>query len=263
MERSLPSPSVAQKELLAIIGRLREMPIGRPYNDILLDRDRALAESLLEIYPSRVHGILGIMATITGQEGAMRHHFLEARAHDPQSSYIRINHIVALQGFACFSEAAQESREACREFPRQVDLVTEAVHSCVAAGRFHEAVNWLDERAKLEDGRTPLAEEVGIRACSRFLLEVRVSDVEVETVQGVIASLLRECGVLGPVARYRMCVEEVDHWVSLRYRLPRSVAEVVQLEWELAGRLAAMDLSDRLHRNLVVGFLAEEINDAD
>ncbi|MBF0426339.1 MAG: hypothetical protein HQL66_11040 [Magnetococcales bacterium] len=251
------SPTANVRELVATIARLREMPIGGRYSELVLQRDRRVAENFLASFPGRAHSVLGIIATIRGDEEGMRHHFEAARVAEPREAYIRTNHLVALQGFACFSEAVLEAREACKEQPRHADLLVEAIFACIYAGRFQEAARWLENRDKLALP-TPVSGAEEVVACARFLREMRVSDQEVESLQLQAASILRERGILGAVAQYSLRQEETDHWIALRFVLRQSAREVADLEWLLAERLARSALPERAFRHVVVGYLSRE-----
>ncbi|MEO5371589.1 MAG: hypothetical protein H7833_16085 [Magnetococcus sp. DMHC-1] len=251
------TPSANVKELVAIIARLREMPIGGRYSEMVLQRDRRVAESFLDSYPGRAHSVLGIIATIRGDEESMRYHFEAAREAEPQEAYIRTNHMVALQGFGCFSEAVLEAREACKDQPRHADLLVEATFACIYAGRFQEAAHWLENRDKLGI-LSPVPGAAEVLACARFLREMRVSDQDVESVQLQAASILRERRILGAVAQYSLRQEETDHWITLRFVLRQPSREVADLDWLLAERLARSSLPERAFRHVVVGYLSRE-----
>ncbi|MBF0621452.1 MAG: hypothetical protein HQL54_05955 [Magnetococcales bacterium] len=246
------------RKLSAVIHRLREIPIGAPYSEVALQRDRKEIEALIDQFPARAHSVLGIIATILGNEEVMRRHFEAAREIEPDSTYIRINYIVGLQGFGCFSEALLEIRDACKDHSKDPDLLGEAVFASVHAGRFQEAEKWLQARERVAPNAEPLVGMEGIVACCRFLREKRISDQEVESLQLQVAALLRENHILGPVIEYDLREDEVDRWLSFRFRLRQSVEEVVRLEWLLADRLADSDISPNALLNLVAGFLSGE-----
>ncbi|MBF0453271.1 MAG: hypothetical protein HQL72_00465 [Magnetococcales bacterium] len=245
-------------DLEKIIQRMRTIAPGKECDNERLNHDLCLAETYLDRHPTTSHSILGMIATLQGREEKMRAHFKAARCIDKVSYSIRVNHILALQGFACFSESAIEAREASQIYQKNPELLAETVHACVQSGRFHEATHWMDDydRATATTDTLPTAKT--IRRISLFLRENRVADRDLESLQQQAASLLREEKVLGAALRYQLREDEIDRWLSFRFLLPLPEERVVALEWELSQRLAGSRLYDQTCRHVSIGFLAKE-----
>ena len=109
-------------DLETIIKKMRCISIGSDFDEETLNHDLSLAETYIDRHPTTSHSILGMIATILGDEEKMRFHFDAARASSTLNYPIRINHIMALQGFACFSESVIEAREASRDYQKNPDI---------------------------------------------------------------------------------------------------------------------------------------------
>jgi hypothetical protein len=245
-------------DLEKIIKRMRHISIGRDFDKEALEQDLSLAKTYIDQYPTTSHSILGMIATFQGNEEKMRYHFEVAQSAKDSAYPIRINHIMALQGFACFSESIVEAREASRTHHKKPDLIAETVYACVQAGRFHEATHWMDDYDRIVMTSDSLPGAKKIRRCSMFLRENRVSDRDLESLQLHAAALLRKEKVMGASLRYQIREDEIDRWLSFRFLLPLPEEKVVSLEWKLAKYLAESRLSDQTYRHISIGFLAED-----
>ncbi|MBF0153992.1 MAG: hypothetical protein HQL64_09665 [Magnetococcales bacterium] len=251
-----------ESELNNIADQLVAIRHGVLRDDLRLQRHKRRAEASLSDYPAKAHNILGTIATIRRDEGAMRNHFRLARLNDPWDTAVRVNFVASLQDFGCLSEAAEVAIKNCEDLPRNPELLCQVVEACVFAGRFQYAAR----RMAILEKFHLLHAVAGVESlvhCSQFLEERGIVDLAVESLQKQAASHLRKSGI--PVPQVRIALEKDgsatspdDRWVSFFLVVPLSSEEIDALQQKLDRHLYRSSFFDETSRWVKVGYMTRE-----
>ncbi|MBF0176541.1 MAG: hypothetical protein HQL63_06800 [Magnetococcales bacterium] len=255
-------PNSQESELNKVADQLVAIRHGAMHDDLGLQRHKRRAEAAMAEHPAKAHNILGTIATIRRDEGAMRNHFRLARLNDPWDPAVRVNHVASLQDFGCLSEAAEVAIKNCEDLPRNPELLCQVVESCVFAGRLQYAAQRLTILEKFKLLHAVSGMESLLR-CSQFLAERGVGDQEVESLQNQATALLRKVGV--PIPQVRIALESEasalpphDRWVSFSLIVPLVAAEVEPLQQKLHRHLLRSPSPKETSKWVKVGYMTRE-----
>ena len=221
-------------ELLGRLGALAD--VSRP-NELELVRIRREAEGIRKTHPAEASAILGTIAAMMYDENEMRREFEMALKIAPRELVVAANYPFALFRLGYFREAGDRYRNAHELAPADIVVLDKTIEAYAVIGRFAEAVELYKFRSKMVHERRHPWESAILRA-PVYIKSNSVKERDVEDLVDVAANVLRASQIpVNGTALLNMADEESD-WMSIHFLIDEPVATVVELNVELARRLA-------------------------
>jgi hypothetical protein len=199
---------------------------------------------------------LGMLAALEFDESEMRKNHDLAQKLRPEHFYTHRNFAASLVRLNHYAEARASAIRAYEVAPSSVDAIDYAMGLCVATGHFADAVQLLEARNKLGPTEPCVYEDI-VRLGDTYLKLHGVSVGEIETLQSICLSVLRESAVHASWIEPRLMADEESEWLSFHFIVYEPVERVVSLSVELAERLASieppMEVEDHITMMYMVG----------
>ncbi|MBF0158822.1 MAG: hypothetical protein HQL58_04805 [Magnetococcales bacterium] len=239
--RSTPSQRLlaTEQSLDDIADEIASLHYRAPRDEVMLQRYKQAAEAMLVRCPAKAHAVLAMIATLRRQEALMRQHFRTARMLAPLDAVTRVNHVAALQEFACLSEAVDVALRNCQELPHHGAISQQALEAAVFAGRLQLAANRL-----LADSSGYLRRVINgsqqILNCVKFLSDHDITDQHTESLQQQAMLPLRQAQMAVPEVSLRLVGHHPTQQVRIQFLLPASATDVAALNQQLQTDLSAV-----------------------
>ncbi|MBF0125157.1 MAG: hypothetical protein HQL60_07465 [Magnetococcales bacterium] len=245
--RSSPSQRLlaTEQSLDDIADEIASLHYRAPCDEVMLQRYKQAAEAMLLTCPAKARAVLAMIATLRRQESVMRDHFRAARLLAPLDAVIRVNHVAALQEFACLSEAADVAQCNYQDLPHHGAVGQQALEAAIFAGRLQAAAQRLraDSSGYL---RRVIKGSQQVMHCAGFLASHGVTDQDTEQLQQQAMLPLREVQMAVPEVAIMLAESGPMQQVQIHFLLPGSAEDVMTLNQKLSVGLPWVTVEYRL-----------------
>src|SRR5574341_1229810 len=200
---------------------------------------RREAKSIEQEFPVAAFMAFGLLAAIEGRADEVYENYRKALRISP-NAIVYSNFSTSLNWLGLYSDALKHVQEAHRLEPSDLIILDNLINCAVHVGVFHQAEKYLDERARLHP-KTPHLHESFIRSAVEVMEANGVSDEQVQMIQELTEQVLRANGTRSTRVEFLEMEDEDSRWVSAWIELPLPVERVVDLNFKLADRLAALE----------------------
>jgi len=218
-----------------------------------LERD---AKSVLKVDAFRGYQLLGALFGFSGKVSEMRENYdraLKLALTPAEKSMALHNYSVSLDNAGYFTESVELAFQVLNLGAEDLQKLAFA-WSCYRAGSFHRATQYIENIALLDQ---KLSQQ--IIAVVKFMDEHGVRDEELQKMIEIAISVLHARNFFNfRNMRTAFVSDEDSTWFCYVIKVDRSVEEVVDMRYELAGQLAEVDLPMNLLSNFLVTYECAE-----
>lgn len=206
--------------------------------------------------PTRSFYLLGLLATLLGDDATMHSCFRNALAHSGNDFDVRHGYGACLARMGVFSEARNQYEILYNANPSDLDVLAELIVSALASGRIQEGVKWIHHWSELNPDR-PFDEAETIARSGALLEKFGISDDHVEKLQSLALKILEKERKEVKTINYRGMPEENPQWIDASLILDEPADVVEELNSKLASALSTTSTPRRV-ADLVVFNYAKE-----
>lgn len=249
-------PELATKSA-QLFDELKKLHYQSKIDEITLKRLEREAKKLLAVDALNGYQILGALCGFAGRIAEMRENYdkaLQLALTPAERATALHNYATSLGDTGYFSEAAELAFQAQNLEPSSYQL-SYFVSKCCVAGLFHRAVQYIE--ATLDK---KLFESV--ISVTQFMNTHGVQDEELQKMIEIAVSVLRERHFFDfRNVSTGFSSDEESTWFQYVISVDCSVEEMVEMDYELATRLAEADLPINVLSNFLVTY--QFLEDAD
>lgn len=235
----------------AFFEQINQLIVSKNPDPVILTRFKNEAQINKRDQSDNINGYLalGTLARLEGDIDALHANYQHAiAASTAQHVHIITLYAKCLTPFGLFSQAAELKRQAFDLSQGALNYLEEAIHFYGLAGRFHQVGELLKTWDKMSPDKAHQFSQLAGKVID-FMDEKNVSDADLEGLINIALSLLRqhELSIAAPQINISLLEDEDGKW--LHYGIPLydlSVEEMVDLDFELADRIAEEKLSANL-----------------
>jgi len=233
------APPIAKSSSDDILDRLNEiLRSGQTPTELELARYKKEARKLLSTQPLNGNIMLGALACLECDVDKMNKYHLAALAIDPNNFSALRNYAASLANIGNYPESLKYTVRAYKSRPGSPELLSRAVSVSVYAGHIREALDWLEQWQRENPDEEHEAAEL-VRDLAAFAKELAISDSQMESVIKTGIQTINEYGIYSHGVSLRLVEDDESEWLSYVINVERDVDEVVNLNIELAERIAA------------------------
>lgn len=247
-------PAQPKSNAAELANRLNRLVSSGEQDSLEVKRIAREAEGLIPKDAAKAYQLLGMIASLEGNEGRMRDNFERAHRLNPTDSEIILNYATALALLALDTEARYWTGKAHELAPTNISILDRLIHETVRCGGFTEAVNLLNQRAQLNPDQ-PHPEEHALRKCAQFVTTSGIGDEAPGRYLQLASRLVHQSSRLVPNVEIRLAADEEAQWLSGRLHIQADLDDVMQLNEALADAVAESDLPEELTSNFTLMFV--------
>lgn len=254
-----PTPGLKKKsdEIFARLTELDEQQ--EPPTAFELQKLKREAKALAKVDAAWSWVLQGMVAVLAEQPDEMRKCHEIALNIEPHDEELVRNYAVSLMKMGFVSEALKTIRIAYRLAEGHSGNLELLIDYSWEAGRIREALRHCHTWEKLNPAHIYRYKSF-LEEGQRIYDSAGIEDDEAEYVRALSHSVLHENGIYRVQSGKGVHADEESEWCSWTVSLPRSVADVVELDMELIGRLVEANVSPMLGEHVVVRYQAGGAN---
>lgn len=222
-------------------------------DEFTLRRIKSEAEKLRSSDAFNAYILLGMLASLENNVDEMRMNHLAALKLQPNEPNANFNYSTSLNNLCFYSEAREFSVKAYLGGPGNLQILSSLIEICVRSGRIREARKWLERFQALSPKKVNENEGLILEA-NELLDDGCVSDDEVEEILELSASALRSNKVIPNRVGIETLSDEESYWLNYMFEVQRPPADIVELNFEAAERLANSEIPARATDAVIVTF---------
>jgi tetratricopeptide (TPR) repeat protein len=249
----MPELATKTTQLFAELDVLRSKP---KIDAFTLKRLEHEAKKLLSVDAFSGYQLLGALSSFSGRVSEMRENYDKALklASTPAEKSVALNNYSAsLLVTGYFAESVELVFQALNLDAGDLHKLNFAL-SCYKSGSLHQAIQHIENLARLDQD---LSQQ--IIAVVKFMDEHGVRDEELQKMIEIAISVLHARNFFNfRNMRTAFVSDEDSTWFCYVIKVDRSVEEVVDMRYELAGQLAEVDLPMNLLSNFLVTYECAE-----
>lgn len=239
---------IPKLEAVDLLERYNLLSSSDRANEVLLQRLKNEAEEVVARaghYPEDYEA-LGCIYAFMNKEESARRTFYYALSKFPNDFGVHVNYAMSLNCLGFPEEAMTYAHRAFHFRQGDVTALNMLIESCVFAGYFHQAVQWLFSWQQVApEKRHRHAED--IPRISDFLKHHGVTDESTSTVISIASEVLRDYDIpIGNTVSYMHAIRQDDEcqWVVRTVRIEHAGVDPGGLNIALAEKLADYETLD-------------------
>ena len=236
-----------------LIEQMNDLVIRRDRDELTLRRIKSEAEKLRSSDAFSAYILLGMLASLEYNADEMRANHLAALKLRPNDSNANFNYSTSLNNHCFYSEAREYAEKAHLGDPGDLQFLTWLIEKSLNFGRIREARKWLHKSEELKPKGVNEYKNIIVEAYE-LLTEIDVSDDEVEEILEISASALRSNRVTPNKINIETLSDEDSYWLNYMFELQRPPAEITDMNFEAAERLANSEVPARATDAVIVTF---------
>ncbi|MBF0285977.1 MAG: hypothetical protein HQL51_16125 [Magnetococcales bacterium] len=254
----MPSAPQPQEVLKSLMEEAVKHPFGSRVSPFILNRWRNEARKLTGKFPADAYHLLALVAGFEGDETAMRECFANALRFEPEQIVIIHNYMMWLFTFGRMDEGVEIGRKYHQTHPESDQGLINYFNALLWTGKYSEISRLFQnpERRTRVESVMDLKEFNKLQDCLSHQVRWGLSDEDIASTLRIACNLLMNKAVQLSGIRIDLLIdpEEEIEWICFRMELDRPIAEIVQLEFDLADRIVDADLPSCVTDHVLVGF---------
>ena len=236
-----------------LIEKMNDLVNRRDRDEFTLRKIRKEAEKLRSSDAFNAYILLGMLASLENDVDEMRLNHLAALKLRPDDPNANFNYSTSLNNLCFYSEAREFAVKAYLGGPGNLQILSSLIEICVRSGRIREARKWLRKIEKLEPEVVIENKNIILEAYDLFS-EFDVSDDDVEEILRLSLSALHHNKVVPTKIIIETLSDEESYWLNYMFEVQRPPADIVELNFEAAERLANSEIPARATDAVIVTF---------
>ncbi|MEO5364306.1 MAG: hypothetical protein H7838_11875 [Magnetococcus sp. DMHC-8] len=199
-----------------VLIRLQELwgsSVGMEMLEFELWRLEKVVRGFCRTEPVRAYYLLGLLATLRGDEAVMRARFTNALRHSGHDTEVRRGYGVCLVRLGYHAEARLQYEAIYSQNDGDLGALAELIVTSLATGRIQDGVRWIQRWSHLNPER-PLEETEAIAKSAALLEKFGISDDHVERLQRLALGILEREALDVQSIHYRGVPVDDPEWIA-------------------------------------------------
>ena len=240
-----------------LVNEVVELVMSNSASSFTVAQYKKRADALLSKDLFNASLALGMLGTLAHDEAEMRKHFERAIQLRPGYNPAIGNYASSLYRMNFFSEASDKALDNYRIAPASPTAVGLAIDTCTAAFRVSTAKELLSQWEKIQPG-VENKFSGGIHQALEYISSFQIPEKLVEQQIEFALKLLRESHHQATAWHLDFLSDEESTWMTYDLVLHEPVDVVVELNTQLAERMAGSDLFRKTASHVLVMYLVED-----